>query len=137
MNAGPVNTGGARISHRGWLASQLCQGGPVQARACTAGRPVLYLWYSPGTHPPGPTGGIGAVTRGRCTYMRELALLDACRPLLGQQPPPELGAAVGGVVTPFRLQEWERALRDHPDKEYMSYLLRGVSGLVLIERECP
>ena len=58
--------------------------------------------------------------------MRDLALLDACRPLPGQQLPPKLGIAVGGVVTPLRVQEWERALRDHPDKEYVSYLLRGM-----------
>ena len=48
--------------------------------------------------------------------MRDLALLDACRPLPGQQLPRELGAEVRGVVTPLRVQEWERALRDHPDK---------------------
>ena len=77
-------------------------------------------------HPSGPTGGVGAVVRGKYIYMRDLAQLDACRQLPGQQLPPQLGAEVRAVLTPLRVREWERALRDHPDKEYTYYLLRGM-----------
>ncbi len=31
------------------------------------------------------------------------------------------------VTTPMRVEEWEEALRTHPDRTYVSYLMRGLS----------
>ncbi len=55
--------------------------------------------------------------------MRDLHALDACHPPKGLQPPPPI---ISSVTTPLRLEEWERHLRDHPDHEFVAYILQGI-----------
>ncbi len=66
---------------------------------------------------------VGAVVQGRYKYMRELSLLEACKP---QTVSPGLMAYLGTAQTPLRVREWERALQGHPDKGFVAYLLNGM-----------
>ena len=47
------------------------------------------------------------------------------------EPAAGLGASlpreVGEVRTPLRVAEWEVALRHHPDRKYVGYMLRGMA----------
>ena len=69
------------------------------------------------------TGGM-SVFRNKYIYMPELQQLDCNTPDEGQQGslPPE--ATV--VNTPLQVEAWSAALRHHPDREYVSYLIQGI-----------
>ena len=71
--------------------------------------------------------GAGAVVKGRYSYMKELVVLDSCRPGPSEVVPDTLRAALAAVRTPLRVAEWGRALRGHPDREFVDYLLDGMS----------
>ena len=71
--------------------------------------------------------GAGAVFEGRYSYMKELVVLDSCRPGPSEVVPDTLRAALAAMRTPLRVAEWGRALRGHPDREFVDYLLDGMS----------
>ena len=54
--------------------------------------------------------------------MDDLEELDRCRP-------PEGGtrSVEGGVSTPLVWEEWDRALRNHPDQRFKDYIIGGIS----------
>ena len=67
------------------------------------------------------------MSNGQYKYMQELALLDCCRPGAGEMVPNELRASLAEVRTPLEVTEWKKALRTHPDGEFVHYLLKGIS----------
>ena len=71
--------------------------------------------------------GAGAVVKGRYSYMKELVVLDSCRPGPSEVAPDILRAALAAVRMPLRAAELGRALRGHPDREFVDYLLDGMS----------
>ena len=69
---------------------------------------------------------MGAVEKRRYKYMRELASLEECRPVVSMQVPAEWRGLLHTVESPLRVEEWKEALRDHPDREYVAYLTQGI-----------
>ena len=59
---------------------------------------------------------------GRYVYMDDLRGLDACRPVGAQAVPAELQR----IATPLHHGQWSVELRQHPDQEFASFLLRGL-----------
>ena len=54
-------------------------------------------------------------------YTQHLTQLDSYRPPWAQ-------GKSGRRTTPLILEAWTELLRDHPDKEYVSYILEGIKG---------
>ena len=44
------------------------------------------------------------------------------------QNPPSLPSDLCKVVTPLRGAEWAESLTEHPDKEFVAFLLGGIEG---------
>lgn len=70
---------------------------------------------------------VGVVFQEQYQYMKKLALLDGCRPVTAIVIPEELRLLLGEIRTPLEVAEWERALCSHPDREFVTYLLKGMS----------
>ena len=60
------------------------------------------------------------VVDGRYMYMDDLAKLSA------RVAPTPAPAQLGGIHTPLRVQAWEHHLSQHPDKNFVEYLLLGI-----------
>ena len=71
--------------------------------------------------------GAGAVFEGWYGYMKELPVLDSCRPGVSEIVPDTMQVALAAVRTPLRMVEWERALRGHPDREFVDCSLTYAS----------
>ena len=69
---------------------------------------------------------VGAVVQGHYKYMQDLASLDKCRPVVAMEWPKEIQSKLNMVVTPLRVEKWAEALAQHPDREFVGYLLRGI-----------
>ena len=70
---------------------------------------------------------IGAVVEGRYKYMHELDLTERCKPISLRRWPAELCEPMAvAAVSPLVAEEWEEALRRHPDREFVEYLVRGI-----------
>ena len=61
----------------------------------------------------------GMVVDGSHQYTQHLTQLDSYRPPWAQ-------GISGRRTTPLILEAWTKLLRDHPDKEYVSYILEGI-----------
>lgn len=72
-------------------------------------------------------GGLDVGTEGQYRYMQELASLESCRPVVKEEGPKELGVSLAEVRTLLEVVEWRKALQDHPDAEFVGYLLKGIS----------
>lgn len=55
-------------------------------------------------------------------YTQDLLELDGCLPVAGRVTSKRLAE----VNTPLQVSEWERALANHPDRQFVEYLLRGM-----------
>ena len=58
------------------------------------------------------------------TYTEELLQLEQCAPMVARPVAPQLAV----VKTPLRVRAWERALVQHPDGEFVKFVLRGIAG---------
>ena len=56
-------------------------------------------------------------------YTDHLVALEACRPAV-PRPMPTLGTH---ITSPLRVDNWRQALRNHPDKQFVQYLLEGLA----------
>ena len=56
-------------------------------------------------------------------YTKQLLALEACRPLVRVELPPEMQH----ISTPLKINAWERGLRNHPDKQFTEYLIQGIT----------
>ena len=56
-------------------------------------------------------------------YTKDLCELDACRP---QCPVAQIPPEACTVVTPLPQEHWERALADHPDRQFVRYIINGL-----------
>ena len=75
---------------------------------------------------------------GKYVYMHELAAINRCKSEPSSQIQLEPNELLGQVCTPLCMLEWERALRQHLDRDYVSYLIsRKVSGLGLSRGTWP
>lgn len=54
-------------------------------------------------------------------------MLDGCRPEQAITMSEDLRAALRKVRTSIKVAEWERALRNHPDREFVEYPLKDMS----------
>lgn len=85
------------------------------------------IWSTPLPHDTaGSYMGVGDElldASGKYIYMTELRGLDALR-----SPVTCVPEEIAVVDTPLNLEAWKVELRDHPDKEYVQYLLDGISG---------
>ena len=66
---------------------------------------------------------VRAVVQGHNKYMQDLASLDKCRPVVAMEWPREVQTKLNMVVTPLRVERWAEALAQHPDHEFVGYLL--------------
>ena len=57
-------------------------------------------------------------------YQYKAQLLELERVSGGRRSGPLTGAEA--VITPLVWQQWERELEDHPDKEWVQFLVRGI-----------
>ena len=57
-------------------------------------------------------------------YTEELLQLEQCAPMVARPVAPQLAV----IKTPFRVRAWERALVQHPDGEFVKFVLRGIAG---------
>ena len=55
--------------------------------------------------------------------MEDLIHLDSCRPKSGKWSVQE---RLSGVSTPLNLPGWESMLENHPDKQYVYFILNGI-----------
>ena len=55
-------------------------------------------------------------------YTRDLQVLEGRRSQNADPVPPPLAT----VRTPLVVEEWERALAEHPDREFAAYILNGL-----------
>ena len=68
------------------------------------------------------TQSIGNITPdGRYSYTNDLLSLRAAFPSLVQLP-----AECSRIVSPLRAEVWEKHLQDHPDRDFVGYLLDGI-----------
>ena len=57
------------------------------------------------------------------SYLQDLLSLESC-----QAPHiPALPAAAREVTTPLRAEAWEVALRGHPDRAFVGFILQGIT----------
>lgn len=61
---------------------------------------------------------------GQYIYTEDLKKLRDCKPQMQNPWPPQLS----GVYTPLMLPAWTHFLRDHPDQEFVGYLLDGIAN---------
>ena len=54
--------------------------------------------------------------------MDDLRQMDACRPVIK----PTIPAPIGTVITPLQLAAWESELQQHPDREFVAFILQGI-----------
>lgn len=75
---------------------------------------IMFLW-----------AGLGEAILGRSRYrfMDDLTALQRRRPPRGTGEVPE---EVNIVSTPLVVSEWRRCLSNHPDREFVDYILRGL-----------
>ena len=66
------------------------------------------------------TGAGGAVFHGTYIYTETLLALDVCPQV------PQLPAEYHAIITPLHADAWADALRKHPDRAYVDYLVRGI-----------
>ena len=66
-------------------------------------------------------------TAGQYEYTRDLLQLEAYRPKIGPVASIGLLGELSVVKTPLRVQEWEEALRYHPDRKLVGFLLRSMT----------
>ena len=59
---------------------------------------------------------------GNNPYTLQLLELDSCTPLHARRVPETLAQ----VSTPLMIPAWERALSNHPDRDFVSYILAGI-----------
>ena len=59
---------------------------------------------------------------GRYEYMATLQQLDGCQP----RAQPRLPPGCGHVITPLRWRQWAQALAQHPDRQFVSYVVEGI-----------
>ena len=57
-------------------------------------------------------------------YTQDLLDLEMCIPAQRQ----EVNRCLTSIRTPLQIGQWERALVNHPDQEFVSFLLRGMRG---------
>jgi len=55
--------------------------------------------------------------------MADLAELEKRSSLRARQPDPHLSA----ISTPLKVQEWSSLLSNHPDQQFVAYLVKGMS----------
>ena len=68
------------------------------------------------------TQSIGNITPdGRYSYTNDLLSLRAAVPSLVQLP-----AECSRIVSPLQAEVWEKHLQDHPDRDFVGYLLEGI-----------
>jgi hypothetical protein len=65
-----------------------------------------------------------SMASGHYIYMQDLRALDQCVP---QEVVP-LPAALCRVQTPLVGREWQAELSHHPDREYMQYIISGITS---------
>ncbi len=61
---------------------------------------------------------------GRYVYMEDLKTLASRKQKGGRAVPPQLQA----IHTPLRCSSWQHYLRNHPDSEFVAFLLDGISN---------
>ena len=61
---------------------------------------------------------------GKSPYTAELLQLERCTPAVARPVCPQLAV----IRTPLKVKAWEQALVQHPDREFVGYILRGISG---------
>ena len=57
-------------------------------------------------------------------YMKQLRQIEGFHP----NPPRQLSAELAEIATPLKEQAWRQALADHPDKEFASYIVQGITN---------
>ena len=60
---------------------------------------------------------------GSYTYTSDLLSLEARRPLRPLTLPPQCGV----ITTPLIINNWSQALRNHPDKHFVDYIVNGLA----------
>ena len=58
------------------------------------------------------------------TYMEDLLKINSCTAAY----PIQLPAPMGDITTPLRWQEWDRALENHPDQRFRTYIVDGIKN---------
>lgn len=87
----------------------------------------------------GTVAALDPFIRGRYAYMDQLEALDGCRPQPRElQLLPEQWSR---VTTPLKSEEWEKELRDLPDRHCAELLIRGISegfrlGFAYTDHKC-
>ena len=61
---------------------------------------------------------------GRYVYMEDLKMIASRKPKEALVVPPQLQA----IHTPLRLSSWQQYLEGHPDSEFVTFLLEGISN---------
>ena len=64
----------------------------------------------------------GPASSGKYSYTNQLLALDRCKPLNRKPLPRECQQ----IVTPLKWKNWFQALRDHHDREYVGYIIKGL-----------
>ena len=57
-------------------------------------------------------------------YTEDLLQLEQCAPMVARPFAPQLAV----IKTPLKVRAWERALVQHPDGEFVRFVLRGIVG---------
>ena len=73
-------------------------------------------------------------------YITDLLALDQCRPVVSRPAAPE-GSSSRRAAISSRVPVWQRLLSDHPDRNFVSYIIQGLSegfriGFDYTNREC-
>ena len=55
-------------------------------------------------------------------YLNDLLAIDSCRPIMESPVTQDLGR----IATPLKADRWEEALRSHPDRLFVKYILTGI-----------
>ena len=64
----------------------------------------------------------GPASSGKYSYTNQLLALDKCKPL--KRKP--LQRECQQIVTPLKWENWFQAWRDHHDREYVGYIIKGL-----------
>ena len=67
----------------------------------------------------------GQVREGKYLYTTHLRTLDSCRPLTSGSP--LLSSSKQSSHSPLQIETWSQELDTHPDKDYVSYIIEGMS----------
>eukprot|EP00731_Ephydatia_muelleri_P033273 Em0027g21a len=94
--------------------------------ACGGAHPLRQCQSDPGRARAAPPSQFGTPPSKKLRmykYTADLLALDQCRPLPDTQCTHKYRA---GITTPLRWEGWEHALRLHPDRQFVHYIVSGL-----------